>query len=290
MKLGEPSRLVREALPDAPAGEWIDLLLEHINKKGDETTQALTQNLTIADNMNAAIVTYRMTHATERTIKNPLKGRPVGIKAIRSAAIAGGVRYTVNSVDWRFVESTSATDPQQLGITVRYAAPCGTIRLRKSANQTGIASGAITGVTWDIHDLEVVGGLSHSTTTNTTRITCTSSGIVRVSYVLVWSALAYAANNRVGGLVWKNGSGAGAGQRWATTLAQANGVQDCCCATDLVNVTAGDYLEINALQTNTTATAIDLAGNTDNECSATAEYVSPPATAQNDVSFVVYGG
>jgi hypothetical protein len=121
VKIGSPSRLTREALPDLPSGEWPDLLLQHINSNNEEKTQALQNNITIGDNMNAAIMVQRMTHGVERTIKNPLKGRPVTIHAGRSIAINGGTRHRVADVDWRFIDNPDPTAPQQLGITVRYA-------------------------------------------------------------------------------------------------------------------------------------------------------------------------
>jgi hypothetical protein len=123
VKLGSPTRLTRESLPGLPAGEAFDLLLQHINQSNEEKTQALQNNLTFGDNLNAAITDppLRMTHGVERTIKNPIKGRPVGIKAIRSSAINGGVRYTVREVDWRFVDGTDPSAPQQLGIKAWYA-------------------------------------------------------------------------------------------------------------------------------------------------------------------------
>ncbi len=121
MKIGEATTLSRESLPDAPNGEWLNILIDKINAANTEKTQALQQNITRADNMNAAVVTHRFTHATERTIKNPLKARPTGIVAERTQAIASGTRYRVADLDWRFIDPPDPTHPQQLGITVRYA-------------------------------------------------------------------------------------------------------------------------------------------------------------------------
>ena len=279
MKLGEPSRLVREALPDAPAGEWIDLLLAHINKKGDETTQALTQNLTIADNMNAAIVTYRMTHATERTIKNPLKGRPVGIKAIRSAAIAGGTRYTVDSVDWRFVESTNATDPQQLGIAVNYAAPHGVCSIYRSAAYN-FPDAVSTAVPFDTTSFSS-GSLSYDTTN--TAILCAKPGYVYASYA--WNITPNATGGRRAMISKNNSIGT---ELWGRENDSPSATIDTGLAGGgLIEVAAGDLLQVFGFQNSGGVLALALGqGRTKLD----AHYVAPPATAQNDVSFVVYGG
>lgn len=120
MKVTQPSRLSREALTDAPAGEYVDRILEKINADAEQTNGALMNNLNFADNMNAAIVKYRFTHGTELKIPNPLKTRPVGIYAIRSTAIDGGTRYAIDSLDWRFIDSGDPKSPQQIGVTAKY--------------------------------------------------------------------------------------------------------------------------------------------------------------------------
>lgn len=191
MKISSPARLLREALTDAPAGEYVDRILEKINSDAEMTNQALMQNLTIADNMNAAIVCYKLTHATEIKVPNPLKTRPVGIYAVRSSAINGGTRYAVTSLDWRFVDSGDPKDKQQIGITAKFDQPTtgyvgetsrsyvdfASRTALTTATAKTVTSVSLTAGDWDISIVCGIGGggavtgtatyASISTTTNT---------------------------------------------------------------------------------------------------------------------------
>jgi hypothetical protein len=152
VKLSQPARLLREALTDVPAGDYVDRILEKINSDSEQTNNALMQNLTIADNMNAAIVPYAFTHATEKKIPNPLKTRPVGVYPIRAMAINGGTRYAIESYDWRFVDSGDPKQPQQIGVTIDYkldhAKPC---LIRMASAVQLIPRGIVTALTgWNV--------------------------------------------------------------------------------------------------------------------------------------------
>lgn len=149
----------------------------------------------------------------------------------------------------------------------------GRLRLRKSANQVGVASGTATAVTFDVHDIDDDGPLVHNTVENTARVTCLKAGIVQVRWTLTYSALAVAGTNRVGGWVSKNGITTAANSRFANIKVQTNGVSDVVTSTDIITVAKNDYLELYASQTNTTATALNLVGNSTNECVLSVEYL-----------------
>ncbi len=117
MKLGNARRLAREDLSDAPPGEWLDKALEVINQSNEQTTQALQQNLTFADNTTSGLVTYRLTHGVPLTVKNPLKVRPSAIEVGRTIAIAGTTRPRCMYVDWEFADGDDPKAPSQIKIT-----------------------------------------------------------------------------------------------------------------------------------------------------------------------------
>ncbi len=189
MKLSLPSRLLREALEDAPSGAYIDKLIEKMNGDAEQTNQALTNNLTFADNMNAAVVRYNLTHGSELKIPNPLKTRPVGVLAIRSASINGGSRYAIDSFDWRFIDSGDPKDKQQLGVTARYdlshAEPCMT---RTASAVQSITHGAINTVNgWNTNEFS----RGSVITTDNTTFTVSESGTYSVSALITYETATY---------------------------------------------------------------------------------------------------
>lgn len=285
MKIDGASRITRESLPDAPSGEWIDVLLEHINQSDEQTTQALQQNLTIADNLNASVVTYRMTHGTERTIKNPLKVRPVGVKAIRSVAINGGVRYRVQDIDWRFIDSADAKAPQQLGVTATFAPPRGIVNLTRTTTQA-VATTTVSPIQFTSNVTAQSGALSCDVTTTSgtpavnSKIACAADGIVQVSGHGVFDT---SVAGFKGFWVQKNNTD---GAKWGYSGLSVTGYFAGAPAA-LVSVVAGDYLQLAAYQ-DAAASVNVLDGSS--AARFQARYVEPPAGAQCDVVFVVYGG
>lgn len=118
MKFGSLDTVLRERLTDAPAGEWLDHVLEAINHNAEQTSLALQGALTNEDNTRSGYGVYRMTHATAITIANPLKVRPRGIKAIRTIAVPGSTRPRIAYLDWEFYDTpTDEKAPQQLRVT-----------------------------------------------------------------------------------------------------------------------------------------------------------------------------
>ena len=278
MKLSLPSRLLREALTDAPSGDYIDRLLEKMNSDAEQTNQALTQNLTFADNMNAAIVKYDLTHGSEKSIPNPLKTRPVGIYAVRSAAINGGTRYAIDSLGWRFVDSGDPKQPQQIGVTASYAHPPGVCSLYRAAAYD-VPDNTDTPLPFDTTSF-VGGALSYNTAGS--RIVCASAGIVSASYSvhfntsLVGSRQAFfTRNGSTATDIWGRESEAG--------TAAATGLS----GSALISVSAGDYLQLSLFQNSGAPLALTLSLN---RVRMDAHYVAPPFTAQNTVTLLIIGG
>lgn len=276
MKVTQPSRLSREALTDAPAGEYVDRILEKINADAEQTNGALMNNLNFADNMNAAIVKYDLTHGTEKKIPNPLKTRPVGIYAVRAAAINGGTRYAIDSFDWRFVDSGDPKQPQQIGVTAVYAAPLGIIQAVRATAQS-IADNTQTAVQWS--SATQLGSLSWVSGSNT-RITVAAAGKVQSTHTIGFNTAAAGYRQ-----AWVRRSGDTA-QNLADVFA-VGGNYVGICGTETLDVVVGDYLEVFVLQNS--GAPMNLLP-TANRILHEVRYVAPPSTAQNTVTLLILGG
>lgn len=161
MKLSAAPRLAPETLPDWPKGESKDLLLKHLNAAIEELQQALSQNLTLGDNMNAAVTApIRMTHATEVKIRIPdgVKGRPIGVKALRTIGVNGGTQYALlGDPKWRLIDAPDPKQPPLLGITVNFA-PTTIGEVVTSVVDDGSANSLATTVTENLTSIPLTAG------------------------------------------------------------------------------------------------------------------------------------
>ncbi len=119
MKLSNVKRLLREDMPDAPNGEWLDILVRTMNDANEQEVQALQNALTFGDNLNAAFGVYRLTHGVSSTIPVPdgLKGRPVWVDSVRSIAVSGSTRQPVAYIDWEHVDNDDPKAKNQVKVT-----------------------------------------------------------------------------------------------------------------------------------------------------------------------------
>lgn len=279
MKVTQPSRLSREALTDAPAGEYVDRILEKINADAEQTNGALMNNLNFADNMNAAIVKYRFTHGTELKIPNPLKTRPVGIYAIRSTAIDGGTRYAIDSLDWRFIDSGDPKSPQQIGVTANYAFTAELLSMRNSADQVVATGDQI--ITYTTAEVQAGSGITYASGV----FTVARGGVyqINVSYHYDSDGAVYTdvrtgiSGNGAG--YWVIGYGAPAGSRVPQQLSHA------------LSLSAGGtfsvYTNHGAAGSRTIGST---AGDTRFQSRVSIARLSADTAAQNTVTLLVIGG
>lgn len=89
MKLANVRRIAREEIPEAP--DWIDKLLTPLNQSIEQITQAISGQLTFADNMLCAIKTNTFSHGVELKVKNPLKSgaKPAGLLPFTANGVVG---------------------------------------------------------------------------------------------------------------------------------------------------------------------------------------------------------
>ncbi len=289
MKLSLPSRLLREALADAPSGDYIDKLLEKMNADAEQTNQALTQNLTFADNMNAAIVKYDLTHGSEKKIPNPLKTRPAGVYAIRSAAINGGTRYAINSFDWRFVDGTDPKATQQIGITVGY-------ELNHTAQSLEVARTSVQSIPNNVGTLAQWSGVVTPSTLGSaiswasgsnTRVTVSEAGLYLVSATASYAVNATGprtATVKVNNTI-----------RWASEIAATASYYTQVTVSGQSILAAGDYIELVVAQGS--GGALDLNGfgsltsaTADNRTHMAVTRLFNSSTPQNEVTLLIIGG
>jgi len=257
VKLDPVKRVVREDLADAPKGEWLDTLLTTQNQQSESVIQALRGNLTVVDNMTDWFHEAKFTHGVEERIAIP-KGKPsptgvssVMVKKLTSAASTDALPV-VQSVSMRYLNGTSATDTEQVGVTVYYDLRHTEPRLRVTKNAAqSLANNTNESLTWQtlIRQFPVPAtpgisnGIIYVDSGTASRIRVTEAGQYLVS------ASVYFATSAVGVRdLWfeKNGSAA---ERWGTTqIINAGAVETGITATDQVPMVPGDYLTILAFQ------------------------------------------
>jgi hypothetical protein len=124
MKVDNVDRLLREDMPDAPDGEWLDILLRVINTANERTTQAL-RTLRLAENCLAGFGVYRLTSSTPDTIRVPdsVKGRPKWVVACQTIASPGVARPRLTDpIDWEHVDNDDPKAPAQVKVTAYFDA------------------------------------------------------------------------------------------------------------------------------------------------------------------------
>lgn len=128
-KVTAPAILTREALPDAPEGQWVDTLLENTNSFQDQVRTVLQNGLSIGDNTPWKFQDYNLKHGIETEIKNPFDDPAMAIKKISVARAVGitldstgkpdGGTYTIMQpqIGWR----PSGKPSGSVFVTVQYA-------------------------------------------------------------------------------------------------------------------------------------------------------------------------
>jgi hypothetical protein len=178
--------------------------------------------------------------------------------------------FRIESVTWRLIDETAGAR-SQLGVTVYYAPPYGRVDLRRTAAQT-IANNSNTALQWTTQTT-AVGALSHSTSSNPDRITCTADGIVLVTSSIPFDTSAAGIRQGFlspdsGSTTYLHGPITPAGYTPIVLNAQ-------------IAVTAGQILRAYVYQNS--------GGNLDvlSGSFLQARYVGPPASAAADVSLLL---
>lgn len=245
----------------------------------------LSSGLTLADNMNVAILTVTCTHGVEAVFKNPLRNKPIGVYVL--GATGTDQAQTLQSVDGSPKLNMARTDGL-MGITVQYAPPLGLISLYNTANQP-INNVTVAPITWDA-EIAKVGALAHSNTVNPTRITCNAAGSVLLTFNGAFQAAAAGTRSCWTG---KNGDSAALNRRRgaqsAPGVAPANYFSSSISGDALWEVSVGDYLEVFGYQDSGGALNFRGGGGSENSL-AWAQYVAPDPSTTARVTFVLVGG
>lgn len=284
-KLSSLRRLSREDLQGAP--EWVEQLLQASNEFQEQATSSLGRDLLVG-----TTETFELKHATERIVKNPYGDGLDGVSAVRciglnvdSSGKLTGTTYALAHprLSWRHIQARPGEDAR-IGVTAYYAPPDGLAILRYDAATAFMTNAANTPVPWDTNEV-VRGALSHSTSSNQSRIVCAESGVVSVDYSLSiegnvgvyhfysWIAPSGASGRRYG-LENRVADMGGFDEEWQSGAAT-------------FPVTAGDYIEVLVYQDTGGARAV---GSTNNKPKMSVRYVDPPISTTGRVTLRFDGG
>jgi hypothetical protein len=288
VKFDAAKKLLREDMPDAPAGEWLDKALESINRNNEQTAAAFQGGISFAGNTTSGYLTERFTHGVEKKITNPLKVRPVGIEAVRVIQVAGGSAILARpDVSWKFVAGSDPKAQDQIAITCAFPPPPNKLRVYKTSDQA-IPHNNERQVTWDATDF-VIGTFAYTTAGV---FTAPESGILDLRYVLQLDATGVAAGDYLGGF-WRNTTQSN--KRYGSTrmgVPTAAGGTPMVTGAGLASVTKGDTLTVQARQGN--AGGLDKNLDSDSTivqgCFAELSYVSPLPSYTADVVLFFHGG
>lgn len=111
MKVTSPGDLTREAIPDAPSGQWIDTMLSNRNEFIRKAIAAFRNNITVLDNTPYVEKEIDLKHGVEMRVSNPLSG--ISVKSVAALQCDGltlddkgqptGQVYTLDkpAISWR---------------------------------------------------------------------------------------------------------------------------------------------------------------------------------------------
>ncbi len=251
-----------------------------LSRVARDSHSMLTNGLTLADNMSAAIVTFNLTHCVEfgipqGTMKN--NARPLFFQPIYTStdATSRTPALGVQSVD---ILNYNRADGK-VGLTCRFAPPSNMLGVAKNATQTGLALGT-NQVTWQT--TEYIQGTFTYTTAGV--FTIPESGILKVSCDINIAGNAIA--NDWYGVYFNNST---ASKRYAQCRVGAPvGTTPRLNTSDEFPVTAGDTYTVQVFQGGTVRD-IEWTSTTQNTRLALS-YTAPPIGYSAYVTGILWGG
>jgi hypothetical protein len=213
----------------------------------------LDSKLTIADNMNAAIITLSATHGQEVPLANPLTGQPAGFQVIEAHDSNGNPLSVVGSPKL----NRSRTDGL-LGITVEYVPKQPYAEFRPNGDQN-TADNAEVPVSWGTTVLADSAGVisitSNGSAPLSSRITVSEAGVYDFTGQVSWAANA-TGKRYVFGAANNNGAGATVPIRGYSEVMAVTGDYTALDFAFRWKLSAGGYVEIFALQNSGGALAL----------------------------------
>jgi len=117
MKIKSFKAVTRQLVPDAP--EWVERLLEPINKQIKELTDILSKRASLADQIDCDVRTFEVIHNSPAELVLNVQSRVVGFTIIDSGNLRA--QGSMNIIDSKKVTLTVnfATDPgKKMPVTV----------------------------------------------------------------------------------------------------------------------------------------------------------------------------
>ncbi len=238
-----------------------------------------TDNIDLINN-SMVLVQFDATHGTEIGIKNPFgdRGAPIGFKVLDVTGNLGVASHTMRTA--------RLTEDNRIGMTVQFTPPSHALRAHKASDQTGIASGTATAITWD--GVNMVYGDSSLVAGGTGVFTFPDAGIVHAFATIGGTASGVAAGDSWG--VFLDTGSAGNSRRLEGRIGVPTASRPVLNISGDFQVAAGDQLIFFLVQSNAAAATKDLeSGDGLAGCQAGFHYVAPASDYTATVTGILYG-
>lgn len=286
-KLDGNKRLSRDAMPNSQ--DWIDPFLINQNQVNDSVVNAIRGNLNHQDNTTSGYFTGNFTHGVERIIRNPLiksgtnGPSPIGVQAVNCQKLytdsVNSLSPTVDAISLRYINGNDPNSAEQIGVTVQYSPPLGTLTLSRTTAQT-ITSATVTKISWE--NIEYTQGSSIATLGSPTKINFSVKGRVSVSGYALF-------NNTAGGTyrqMYVQKNGVDAPLVFSGSIIPQGSYAGMVTSSEM-SVNSGDFIEMAVFQDS--GLLINILGGNDRPY-ITARYVSVDAATVATVTLFFHGG
>lgn len=298
--LTSQGELAREALTDAPDGQYIDTILQSYNDFRRNVTSVLQNGSNVADNSTSGEKQLLLTHNVEVAIANPLKVPVRGVLPVQCQGVVLNTDGSPTSSTYALEMPTISWRPNPLsangGVLVKatFQTPEGIADLRRNATQA-LASTAIVPVQFTVN--EGGGTTSGTTITNgafsfdvtttsgtpatNSKITCNAAGFVDLfanvpfDTSVVGAKFAWLSKNNVAGTRWGINAVTVTGYFFSVPVAR-------------IQVSAGDYLQVFAYQN--TGVSVNILDDVNNHARVMARYAAPALNTTGKINLFFYGG
>ncbi len=184
MSVVSASELSREALTDAPEGEYINVMLENSNSFVRQTVKAFRRGITTEDNTPNTEKVLNLTHDVEVEVANPMDVPVKGIYALQcegltldSMGAPTGAVYSLNKphISWRPTGKESGSVYVKATYDLNHTGE--SMEMTRTTDQE-LSSGEEGPVIWTSTEHSIGSGITHSGGT----FTCAEAGVYLVTF------------------------------------------------------------------------------------------------------------
>ena len=288
--LTSQGELTREALTDAPEGQYLDTILQSYNDFRRNVTSVLQNGSNVADNSTSGEKQLLLTHNVEVAIANPLKVPVRGVLPVQCQGVVLNTDGSPTSSTYALDMPTISWRPNPLstngGVLVKATYPVNHtapyLFARKSADQAANGSA----VTWDTFMEGSGTTLSNGVIyiTSSSRIMATEPGLYMVDAHLAFTSSA--AGNRY---IYqeKNGSTATGTMISLNNTAAINGDTTSMDSHGVYTLSTTDYVQVFA---QSVGAAVNVLGNAAFDSALRVTRILSSAVPVGRINLLFYGG